>query len=132
MRRIISIIFISILIVSCNSLETVTKVNKIDSMLSNNIESGSNLKLSKGTYELDYPIKILGKENITIDGNGATLIMRNMAEDVIYIENSNVDIHQHDYNQVQICTTTDWYISQCTELLVSKCTKLVWYISGMY
>ena len=79
MKRITFKILASLLLISCGSSKNVTKINNLDLILSNNIESGSNLKMDKGTFELDYPIKILGKENITIDGNGATLVMRNMA-----------------------------------------------------
>jgi len=63
MKKIASIIFASIFIFSCKSSRNITIINKLNSIFSDNIESGSNLKLDKGTYELDYPIRILGKEN---------------------------------------------------------------------
>ena len=65
MKKIVSIIFASIFIFSCNSSRNITTINKLNSIFLDNIESGSNLKLDKGTYELDYPIRILGKENST-------------------------------------------------------------------
>ena len=61
MKKIESIIFASIFIFSCKSYRNITIINKLNSIFSDNIESGSNLKLDKGTYELDYPIRILGK-----------------------------------------------------------------------
>jgi hypothetical protein len=122
-----SIIFASILIISCKSSRNITKIKTIDSILSNKIESGSNIKLDKGTYELDYPIKISGKENITIDGNGATLIMRNMAEDVIYIENSN-HITLMNFKATHIepegptgCTGNVIHIKGGANILIEKC-----------
>ena len=63
MKKIASIIFASIFIFSCNFSRNITTINKLNSIFLDNIESGSNLKLDKGTYELDYPIRILGKEN---------------------------------------------------------------------
>ena len=126
-KKIGSIIFASIFIISCNSSKNITKISKLNSILSNNIESGSNLRLDKGTYELEYPIKILGKENITIDGNGATLIMRNMAEDVIYIENSN-NITLMNFRATHIepegppgCTGNVIHIEGGTNILIEKC-----------
>ena len=109
MKKIASIIFASIFIFSCNSSRNITTINKPNSIFLDNIESGSNLKLDKGTYELDYPIKILGKENITIDGNGATLIMRNEAYDVIYVQNSkNITLMNFKINESDILSNQDW------------------------
>lgn len=127
MKKISSIIFASIFIFSCNSSKDITTINKINSILSNNIKSGSNLKLDKGIYELDYPIKIFAKKNITIDGNGATLIMRNMAEDVIYIKNSN-NITLMNFKATHIepkgptgCTGNVIHIEGGANILIENC-----------
>ena len=127
MKRITFKILASLLIISCGSSKNVTKINTLDSILSNNIESGSNLKIDKGTFELDYPIKILGKENIIIDGNGTTLVMRNMAEDVIYIENCN-NITLMNFKATHIepegpigCTGNVVHIEGGANIVIEKC-----------
>ena len=127
MKKIASIIFASIFIFSCNSCRDITTINKLNSIFLDNIESGSNLKLDKGTYELDYPIRILGKENITIDGNGATLIMRNKAYDVIYIQNSdNITLMNFKATHIEPkgptgCTGNVIHIEGGANVLIEKC-----------
>ena len=93
----------------------------------NNIESGSNLKLAKGIYKLDSPINIMGKENITIDGNGATLIMQNMADDVIFIQDSN-NITLRNFKATHIepegaigCTGNVISMWRSDTILIEKC-----------
>ena len=82
------ILNISILF-SCHTAEKSIKVKNIEELCLNKIDSGSSIQLKKGTYKLSSPIRITKKSNITIDGNGATLIMQNMADDVLFIDNSN-------------------------------------------
>jgi len=131
MKKMASIIFASIFIFSCdsssNSSRNITTINNLNSILLDNIESGSNIKLDKGTYELDNTIRIFGKENITIDGNNATLIMRNMAADVIYIRNSN-NITLMNFKATHIepkgptgCTGNVIHIEGGANILIEKC-----------
>ena len=82
------ILTISILL-ACNTAENSIKIKNIEELSLNKIDSGSSIQLKKGTYKLSSPIRIVSKSNITIDGNGATLIMQNMADDVLFIDNSN-------------------------------------------
>ncbi len=82
------IVTISILL-SCNTAEKSIKIKNIEEICLNKIDSGSSIQLKNGIYELSSPISIIRKSNISIDGNGATLIMQNMADDVLFIDNSN-------------------------------------------
>ena len=82
------IVTISILL-ACNTAENSIKIKNIEELSLNKIDSGSSIQLKKGTYKPSSPIRIIRKSNITIDGNGATLIMQNMADDVFFIDNSN-------------------------------------------
>ena len=76
MKRTVIKILISFMFISCGSSKNIVKMDKLDLLLSNNIKSGSNIEIDKGTYKLDTPIKLMGKENVVINGNSSTFIMK--------------------------------------------------------
>ena len=88
-KNLVYVIGIVSILSSCNTAEKSIKIKNIEEICLNKIDSGSSIQLKKGTYKLSSPISIIRKSNISIDGNGATLIMQNMADDVLFIDNSN-------------------------------------------
>ena len=88
-KNLVYVIVTVLILLSCNTAEKSIKIKNIEEICLNKIDSGSSIQLKKGTYKLSSPISIIRKSNISIDGNGATLIMQNMADDVLFIDNSN-------------------------------------------
>ena len=88
-KNLVYVIGIVSILLSCNTAEKSIKIKNIEEICLNKIDSGSSIQLKKRTYKLSSPISIIRKSNISIDGNGATLIMQNMADDVLFIDNSN-------------------------------------------
>ena len=88
-KNLVYVIVTGLILLSCNTAEKSIKIKNIEEICLNKIDSGSSIQLKKGTYKLSSPISIIRKSNISIDGNGATLIMQNMADDVLFIDNSN-------------------------------------------
>ena len=88
-KNLVYVIVTGLILLSCNTAEKSIKIKNIEEICLNKIDSGSSIQLKKGTYKLSSPISIIKKSNISIDGNGATLIMQNMADDVLFIDNSN-------------------------------------------
>lgn len=89
MKKTLSIIFSLSILLSCQTSKDLIKVTQLETIFYNGIESGSHIKLKKGTYKLEIPIQLLDKKDIILDGNGSTLIMQSMSDDVIYIQNSS-------------------------------------------
>lgn len=89
MKNLVYVIVTVLILLSCNTAEKSIKIKNIEEICLNKIDSGSSIQLKKGTYKLSSPISIIRKSNISIDGNGSTLIMQNMADDVLFIDNSN-------------------------------------------
>ena len=120
------ILTISILL-SCNTAENSIQIESIDELRLNNIVSGSSIQLKKGTYKLSSPISIIRKNNISIDGNGATLIMQNMADDVLFIDNSN-NIKLSNFKATHIepegpvgCTGNVIHIENGSDITIEHC-----------
>ena len=88
-KNLVYVIVTALILLSCNTAEKSIKIKNIEEICLNKIDSGSSIQLKNGIYELSSPISIIRKSNISIDGNGATLIMQNMADDVLFIDNSN-------------------------------------------
>ena len=88
-KNLVYVIVTGLILLSCNTAEKSIKIKNIEEICLNKIDSESSIQLKKGTYKLSSPISIIRKSNISIDGNGATLIMQNMADDVLFIDNSN-------------------------------------------
>lgn len=76
---------------SCTPKEVPVETNKIATeaevaALYEGLKNNENLILKKRTYYLDRPIVVSSQSIFTLDGNGATLIMKNKDEDVILVE----------------------------------------------
>lgn len=52
------------------------------------LENGGSIVLKKMIYNLDTPLKVIGKNNLTLDGAGSTFVMKDKNADVVFIEGS--------------------------------------------
>ncbi len=127
MKKIILIISAILFIASCNLTKNIIKIDKYDSFSLSNIKSGSYVKLKKTTIILESHILIKEKSNITIDGNGATLIMKSMSDDVILIENSdNIVLKNFKATHIEPqgptgCTGNVVHIEGGSNILIENC-----------
>ncbi len=111
---------------SCKSSQTAL-LSSIDHTSFSKIESGSNVKLKKGVYHLESRLEINSKENITIDGNGSTFIMKSLSDDVISIQDSkNITLKNFTATHIEPdgpvgCTGNVILISKGSNILIEKC-----------
>lgn len=92
-----------------------------------NITSGSTIQLKPEKYVLNAPLLIDGKENVTIDGNGATLVMNSLSENVVHLSNSkNIVLKNFKATHIEPsgptgCTGNVIYMDNSDSVLVEKC-----------
>ena len=127
MKKLSFILFVSLFVISCGTSKIALKSVGAEVLFSGKIESGSVVKLEAKTYNLPAHILISGKENITIDGNGATLVMQSLAEDVILVENSK-QIVLKNFKATHIepegpigCTGNVIHVEGGSDILIEKC-----------
>jgi len=127
MKRTVIKILISLMVISCSSSKNVVKIDKLDLLLNNNIKSGSNIEIDKGTYKLDTPLKLIGKENVVINGNASTFIMQNGADDVVFLENcKNITLMNFKATHIEPkgpigCTGNVIHIEGGNDILIENC-----------
>ncbi|MCP4443235.1 MAG: right-handed parallel beta-helix repeat-containing protein [Aureispira sp.] len=115
------------LFAACNSTQKLTKVENVGIEALSNIASNSYIKLKAKTYELEEHILIDNKENITIDGNGATLIMQSLSDDVVLITDSkNITLKNFKATHIEPqgptgCTGNVLHIEGGADILVESC-----------
>ena len=73
-----------------NSTKTTQTANadEIESLYKS-LETGGNIQLPRRIYQLDRPLRIVSKENLSLDGGGSTFVMKDKDADVVFVENSN-------------------------------------------
>lgn len=89
MKNLFLLVFATVLFsYSCGSIQDGSRLLSSDDLATalNAIQSGNTFKLKPGEYLLEQEVHIIGKENITIDGNGATLVMNSLQSDVLFLE----------------------------------------------
>lgn len=113
----------------CGSIQDGTRELYADDMASalNAIQSGNTFKLKPGEYRLERVVHLVGKENITIDGNGAALIMNSLDSDVIFLENCrNVRLVNFKATHVEPsgplgCTGNVIHVENSTDVTIENC-----------
>ncbi|MEL7423360.1 MAG: right-handed parallel beta-helix repeat-containing protein [Bacteroidota bacterium] len=130
MRNIIlTFIIFSLLNFACGSVKdsgNLLSTDKLPATL-NNLASGSSVKLATATYTLDQVIMLNGKQNITIDGNGSTLIMNSLSENVIHLTGcTNIRLLNFKATHIEPrgptgCTGNVLYMDDSSEVLVQGC-----------
>lgn len=91
------------------------------------LDQGGIIKLKNLNYQLDRPLIIANKENLSLDGGGATLVMTNKDEDVVLVDNST-DIRLVNFKATHIepngpigCTGSVIQVRYSTDVLIEKC-----------
>lgn len=128
MKQISILVFICLFLSACTGEQNVLKVTpeNIATSLSS-ITSGSTIRLEAKKYVLNAPILIDGKENITIEGNGAILVMNSLSENVIHISNSkglvlkNLKATHIEPSGPTGCTGNVIYMDNSDDVVVEKC-----------
>ena len=113
---------------TCGSVKDTNLLN-IDDLptVLNSLASGSSVKLATKVYELNQVIMLDGKENITIDGNGSTLVMNSLSENVIHLTKcTNIQLLNFKATHIEPsgptgCTGNVIYIDDSSEVLVQDC-----------
>jgi len=129
MKSVSSLFVIALLLLSCSTTKPVITMVSPAQLMNGLPEliSGSYLKLEAKEYRLNVPLRIEGKENITIDGNGATLIMNSLSENVIHITTSkNITLKNFKATHIEPsgptgCTGNVIYMDDSDDILVEKC-----------
>jgi len=91
------------------------------------LENGGEIKLKKLVYYIDVPLVISGKNNVTLDGEGCTFIMKNKSEDVLIVDNSsNVVLRNFKATHVEPegplgCTGTVVKVRYSKSVVIEKC-----------
>ncbi len=91
------------------------------------LETGGKIKLKNQIYYLDRPLMISSKEDLVLDGNGCTFIMKNKNEDVLIVERSN-NIILKNFKATHIepegpigCTGSVIQVRENVGVLIEKC-----------
>lgn len=132
--RLITVLILLSVVVSvqsCTPTQAATDTNKVataaDIASLYDINDGSELQLKNLTYYLDRPITISNKTDFVLDGNGATFIMKNKAEDVVYVNNStNITLKNFKATHIEPegpigCTGSVIQIYRCETVTVENC-----------
>lgn len=91
------------------------------------LNNGGNIKLKKLIYNLERPLVISNKSNLTLDGNGSTFIMNNKSEDVLTVRSSdNVTLKNFKATHIDPdgpigCTGSVIQVDNNTNVLIEKC-----------
>ncbi len=105
---------------------TVIAPEKLSETLSN-LPSGASISLESKEYIIDIPILIENKKNITINGNGASIVMNSLSENVIHITGSesikiqNIKAKHIEPSGPTGCTGNVIYMDSSSDVLIEKC-----------
>ncbi len=121
--------FSTLLLFACGTVKDATPLLTTDDLPTalNTLSSGSSVKLAPRVYRLDEVIILDGKQNITIDGNGSTLIMNSLSENVIHLTGcTNIKLLNFKATHIEPsgptgCTGNVLYMDNCSEVLVQDC-----------
>ena len=128
-KQISLLFFISLFFFGCTTSKQAV-ISLTPAQLSNGfdgLKSGDYIKLEPKEYLLNVPVRIENLENITIDGNGATLIMNSLSENVIHISGSkNIILKNFKATHIEPsgptgCTGNVIYMDNSDDILVEKC-----------
>lgn len=122
------LITLTTLVYSCSSLKNadLLQSDNMGATLSN-LQSGQSVKLAPGEYLLQEPAMLINKENITIDGNGATLVMNSMSSNVVHLTGcKNIRLINFKATHVEPsgptgCTGNVIYADESTDVLIENC-----------
>ncbi|PSR12216.1 MAG: hypothetical protein DA408_11695 [Bacteroidetes bacterium] len=114
---------------SCASVRPASDLLITDDLAAalNALPSGAKVKLAPGKYLLNEPVLLEGKENITIDGNGATLVMNSLQSDVLHLTGcANIQLLNFKATHIEPsgpvgCTGNVIYIDESSDILIEGC-----------
>ena len=114
---------------SCASVRSTADLLVTDDLAAalNALPSGAKVKLAPRQYLLAEAVLLDGKENITIDGNGATLIMNSLESDVLHLTGcTNIQLLNFKATHIEAsgpigCTGNVIYIDESSDVLIEGC-----------
>lgn len=114
---------------ACQSSSSLIRVSPEDDLVKvfEEAESGSTIRLEKKTYQLSRRLELINKEKLTIEGNGAEILLDNPNTDVLFMAECK-DIVLKDFmakhNDPQGpvgCSGNVLHIMDCSNVLVDGC-----------
>lgn len=127
-KMLVFLIACTTLLYACSSLKDggLLKSENMGATLSN-LQSGQSVRLAPGEYLLQEPAMLINKENITIDGNGATLVMNSMSSNVVHLTGCknirllNFKATHIEPNGPEGCTGNVIYVDESSDILIENC-----------